>query len=315
MAIQYNPFLIYSTSLQKLLTASKGTPNPAMFLYENGARNIIFMLEGLTRIHNDAFPNKKMEKWYNRFKKLEDLFGQIDYVCSFKKDFEKNKTLVAADIKKMQDLINEFSNSLNVLLIKKNWGNNKLLKFNAFIVSQAFLYDEKYKNKIVNTYNKEITKVVDFVKNMEFKIKVLETELHELRRKLRWLSIYALSFQGMFQLTKSQTNPAWSKKYMVKEIVDSPYVKLPKAIKGVPIIALNYHSFIALSFIISKLGKLKDSGLETLILKNSLGYTDNKCKTTLGKKYVSEKIIFENANKLIATFFKSDEVLKSLLIH
>jgi hypothetical protein len=311
---QYNPFLTYSISLNKLLVVAKSKPNPAIFLYENGARNILFMLEGLARIHRATFESKKMEKWYNRFKKLEDLFGQIDYIYSFKKEFEKNKTIDVASVKKMELQIQEVANTLNNILTIKNWCNNKLSKFDAFITDQAFKYDEVYINKIKVTYTKEIDKVIEFVKNQQYKIDVLETELHELRRKLRWLSIYALVFQGVFQLTKSQTNPAWSKKYMQKDIVTSPFVQLPKAIKGIPIIALNYDSFIALSFIISKLGILKDSGLQSYILKTNLSFSDAKIKTALGKKMVAEKEIFANANSLITTFFKDDNVLSNLLV-
>jgi hypothetical protein len=314
MATQFNPFLTYSKSLQKLLVSAKNKSNPAIFLYENGARNILFMLEGLTRIHKDTFTNKKMEKWYNRFKKLEDLFGQIDYIHSFKKEFEKNKVLDVVSLKKMEQQIQDIAIILNASLTNKNWYNQKLLKFDAFIVDQKYTYDASYTNQISITYKKEIEKVIDFVKKQAYKIDVLETELHELRRKLRWLSIYALAFQGMFQLTKSQTNPTWSKKYMQKDIITSPYVQLPKPIKGIPIIALNYHSFIALSFIINKLGILKDSGLQSYILKTKLGFADIKIKTMLGKNLVAEKEIFNAANTLIATFFKVDNVLSNLLI-
>jgi hypothetical protein len=56
--LNFNPFQIYSQQFQTLLTQAKDNENPALFLYQNGARNVVFMLEGLTRLHKEAFEHK-----------------------------------------------------------------------------------------------------------------------------------------------------------------------------------------------------------------------------------------------------------------
>ena len=89
-SIKFNPFLVYSEKLNAQFQVAKTSDNPALYLYKNGARNTLFMLEGLTRIHKNAFDNPKMEKWYERFKQLEDLLGQIDYFDAFKNLYLKS---------------------------------------------------------------------------------------------------------------------------------------------------------------------------------------------------------------------------------
>lgn len=49
------------------------------------------MLEGLTRLHNKAFDEKIFDKWNKRFKKLEDLFGEIDQYLVLEKELKTNK--------------------------------------------------------------------------------------------------------------------------------------------------------------------------------------------------------------------------------
>ena len=71
---EFNPFLFYSKQLQVLFKKAAEQKNPALWLYNNDARTVLFMLEALTRIHNKAFDEKIFSKWNKRFKKLEDLF-------------------------------------------------------------------------------------------------------------------------------------------------------------------------------------------------------------------------------------------------
>lgn len=87
----FNPFLFYSAQLQELLLKSSKEKNPALWLYKNNARTILFMLEALTRLHNHAFDEKLFEKWNKRFKKLEDLFGEIDQYIVLENELKLNK--------------------------------------------------------------------------------------------------------------------------------------------------------------------------------------------------------------------------------
>jgi hypothetical protein len=308
----YDPFLFYNKQLADLFQKAAETENPALFLYQNGARNVVFMLEGLTRIHKNAFADSKMEKWYERFKKMEDLFGQIDYFDSFKKQFEKSQILPEKSLAKLTEKADNSVAALNKMLKSKNWLTEKTSKFEVFIIGCAFKFDENHVAKITEAYQIEVQKITDLATKLNFKCTKLETELHEMRRKLRWLSIYAQAFQGLFQLKKPRTAPEWSKKYLLPEIVNSPFNQLPKPIKNLPIIRLNYYSFIALSFIIQKFGGLKDQGLQNLVIEQDLQTSRLQTKFLLGEKYADENVILETASAILKTFFE-DDVLKNLI--
>jgi hypothetical protein len=312
-SIKFNPFLVYSTQLNTLIEAAKATENPAFYLYKNGARNIIFMLEGLTRIHKNAFVNPKMEKWYERFKELEDLLGQIDYLDAFKNQFETNKIIDAKAVAKINTKIEKPLLILNTLLKIDNWLDGKLLKFDDFIAKNNFKYDAKYAALIVKAYQKEINKIKDFATELHGEFKEVETELHELRRRFRWLSIYPQAFNGLFQFEKPAVNPDWSAKYMTEQIVNSPFNKLPNAPENLPIIYLNYPNFIALSFIIQEFGKLKDKGLQTEFLAAELSKSKAEIPVLLGAQYLDKKTILATASQLLKTFFE-DKVFDNLLV-
>ncbi|MEY4905094.1 MAG: hypothetical protein RLZZ292_2909 [Bacteroidota bacterium] len=310
--VHFNPFFQYSQQLNNLLQQAKNNENPAWFLYKNGGRNIIFMLEGLTRLHQNALEDSKMEKWYNRFKRLEDLIGQIDYLDAFKTQFEANKTVDAAALTTLTEKTNASVAELNKRLAEKFWFEDKLSKFDAFILETDLKYNEKYAAKIRKTYKKEVDEIIDFAKELKYNFKIVEDELHEMRRKLRWLSIYPQAMCGMFQFDRQATNPDWSAKYMTEKIVNSPFNKLPAVVDGLSIIALDYHCFIALSYVIQEFGALKDKGLQTIVLTTELGYSPKKAKQTSGENYTEETTILSDASKLLLTFFE-DKILKNLV--
>ena len=312
-SIKFNPFLIYSTQLNTQLEAAKASDNPAMYLYKNGARNILFMLEGLTRIHKNAFDNPKMEKWYDRFKALEDLLGQIDHLDANKNELAKNKVITAKVATELNKKVEVPVLALNTLLKEDNWLDGKLLKFEAFIEKNKFQYDKIYVDAIVKAYQKEIKKITDFTTELKGELKDVETELHELRRRFRWLSIYPQAFNGLFQFEKPATNPDWSTKYMTEQIVNSPFNKLPNAPEKLPIIYLNYPNFIALSFIIQEFGKLKDKGLQAEFLTHELKKSAASIPKLLGDNYLDKTTILATASQLLKTFF-DDKVFDTLLV-
>jgi hypothetical protein len=309
----FNPFQIYSQQLQTLLTQAKSTENPALFLYQNGARNVVFMLEGLTRIHKEAFEHKKLEKWYERFKKIEDLLGKIDFTDTFKKQFEKDKTVDEKNIQKLNKETQSVAKELNKMLEKKGWLDGKMLKFNTFIASLGLEYDKKDTIKILKAYNDEVLGIIKFAHELKFEIREVEIELHEFRRKLRWLSIYPQAFGGLFQFKKTETIPTWSEKYRSEKILNSPFNQLPKAVENLPTIHLDYDCFLALSSIIQDFGDLKDKGLQNFVLTNHLEFTKQESKQILGDNYHDEAIVLKSASDLLKTFFK-DGVLENLVV-
>jgi hypothetical protein len=166
--------------------------------------------------------------------------------------------------------------------------------------------DEKQEVKAIESvYLTSIKKIKAFAAENERGFTELETQVHELRRKLRWLSIYPQALQGCIQLTKTASNDKNVKKYLTPEIVNSPFNKMPAAGANRDLLMFKKDYFLALSWMISELGRLKDLGLRAVALYESGGTSkiDTKIEakvlsdaTAVCRTYFAEK----NLDKLIS---------------
>lgn len=319
-SVKLNPFLFYSKQLQSLLAKASKQKNPALWLYKNDVRTVLFMLEALTRLHDKSFNKKNFNKWNKRFKKLEDIFGKIDEYISIENDLRTNKRVSKEALKYFKVNSDNYIQKCNQRLIEKNWLNNKLLlfdeKLNDFDCTGEHLL--KLKNSILN----EIDTIIRFVEKNDCCFTKLEEEVHELRRKLRWLSIYAQALNGLIQLSKLTKKSKFSNNYFTKEVLNSPFNKLPAKPKNAVIIEFDKNSFFALSWLINELGILKDSGLKIHVLKNALYVSEKiteeqaqiKAIKLLGFKQTIESDILKQASSLIKTALLKDKILENLII-
>jgi hypothetical protein len=94
--------------------------------------------------------------------------------------------------------------------------------------------------------------------------------LHELRRRLRWIPIFAVSLDGLI-VTSDKHNPA--KEYrslLTSEVAKSPYARLPEPIREDKPIKISKSLFLAAIDMIAQLGELKDIGEEVEGLQHAL---------------------------------------------
>ncbi len=321
----FNPFLFYSTKLQSLLTKAAGQKDPAMWLYKNDVRTLLFMLEALTRLHNHAFDEKVFDKWNKRFKKLEDLFGEIDEYASLEAQFKTNKKIPKEVIRYFTLHKENYLERCNRRLASKDWLSDKVLSFDQKMAQFDQPYDDAYVGQLRFALEKEVDEILYFALRVDYKFTRIEEEVHELRRKFRWLSIYAQAMRGMIQLRKS-SRPGVRKKhhiaYFTKETLQSPYNKLPAKPKDVATLEFDSDSFFALSWAIQELGTLKDRVLNLYQLRDALYVTDelNKEEATkkaiamLGLKATVEADVLKEASELIHTFIAKDKVLDTLIV-
>ncbi len=86
----------------------------------------------------------------------------------------------------------------------------------------------------------------------------VEHGLHELRRRLRWLSIYAAALDGAVQLDHAAKPPKGWTRYLTPAVVGNPFNELPKGDGSVKPVLVPAPLFYALSWLIAELGVLKD---------------------------------------------------------
>jgi hypothetical protein len=324
--MKYGPsrFDFFLNQLQTLLTKAAKQKNPGLWLYQNNMRTPLFMLEGLAKLYSGLHNQKKFEKIKAQFKVLEDILGAIDYYDAFAKEFSKNKNIAPAIISYLQAQTREKIQSLNETLTEKEWigpDSKRIKKIQEKLSTANWLKEEKEIKELNDFYGQAIYEIVEFVKSDQFHFANVEADVHELRRKLRWLSIYPQAVKGCIQLTNSKTASKEVNKYLTTEIISSPFNRMPDAGNGKYFLLLNKKYFYALSWMIAELGKLKDSGLRVIAIKEALQQTTPvsdsvayaKAYSMLGKTEPKLQQVLTKAEAVCKTYF-AEHNLEHLVI-
>ncbi len=285
-------FEFYLIQLDDLLLKASRTNNPALFLYQNDARTKVFMLEGLAKLYAGMHNEKQFLKIKERIKLLEDLLGGIDHYDNFAKDFLKDKDMPAALRLFFEKRKNEKLAELNAALLRRKWINHDPLRTKKIRKRLARMDWEPQETEIElikKFYLKSINGIITFfAETGTTTFTNLEEQVHEIRRKLRWLSIYPQALQGAIQLVDNKVKNKAINKYLIPDVVNSPFNKLPKQGSNKPTLLLEKNYFLALSFMISDLGKLKDKGL--LVLAT--------CEAIKATQKLTEDVALKQALKL-----------------
>lgn len=269
-------FLYYLIKLEGLLETAGKQKNPALWLYKNDARTPLFMLEGLAKLYTSIHNPKKFTKLKVQFKLLEDTLGAIDYYDNIAKDISTNKKIPATITSYLQAQTREKIQSLNEILVEKEWlsaDGARIKKIQKKLSRADWLKEEPEIAAINEFYGKSIYVITAFVNTSGCNFKNLESEVHELRRKLRWLSIYPQAIRGSIQLSKNKTMPKQLAKYLTKKITTSAFNIMPDAGDASCFLLLEQNYFYSLSWMIAELGKIKDGGLHVIAVKEALQQT------------------------------------------
>lgn len=302
--------------VNELLKLSKSKDAVSAF-YTKNARSSFFMLESIARLNAKAFDDKASQTYLKLFKKFEDQLGIIDYYDVVLQHLQKQKKADA-------DVLGYFERKKIKAFAKLDKYIRKVELVELLTKSTEALALDDTSDKIESlqkAYLSEIESINDFVATYKKGFTDMELQVHELRRKLRWLSIYAQAFGGVFVLQDSTQKFAWEKLYVTAEAKKSPYNTLPenKALKNT--IALNKTVFYALSTLIKELGALKDEGLTTEGLQKAIRKTKTIKKEdiqafteTLLPKAKTQAVLLEEAHALADEAILKQGLLNALVI-
>lgn len=280
-------FDYYLNQVQTLLDKAAKQKNPALWLYQQNLRTPLFMLESLAKLYAGIHNPKRFSKLKEHFKLLEDILGAIDYYDAFARQFATDKRIPKPVTSYLQAQSREKVQQLNEALTEKGWlgdDNRRIIKIRKKLDGADWLNEEKDGKAIEAFYHTAITEIIKFARERKFHFQNVEADVHELRRKLRWLSIYPQALRGTVQLTAVKPVPAHLKKYMTAAITGSPFNKLPDAGDNKYFLLLDQSYFYSLSWMIAELGNLKDSGLAVIAVKEALQQTESLAETAALKK-------------------------------
>jgi hypothetical protein len=291
MTLGLDRFKHYLVQFDTLLLAASKTENPALYLYKNDGRTKVFMLQGLCKLYAGLHDEKKFLKLKERFKAIEDLLGGVDHYDAFAISFKADKKIPKEIIPFLEKKRKEKMDDLNWMLLKKKWINHDPLRSKKIykkLENMNWLDAKKEKELITKFYLNAIADINKFYKETGATFTNIEEQIHELRRKIRWLSIYAQALQGAVQFSTKKIIDKKVDKYLTKEIVASPFNKMPAKGKNTDVILLEKKYFLAMSNVIAALGNVKDEGLKIFNTKEAIQAT----------QAVSEDIALSNAYKL-----------------
>jgi len=323
-AVGRQRFEFYLAKFQAVLLKAEESDAPAQTLYLNDGRTPMFMLEALCRMYEKLHNKKIFSKLRAHFKMLEDMLGAVDYYDAFYQELKGDKKIPNTIKQYLQAQTEEKLAELDQVLSDNGWikaENKRMLKIASKLKKVDWLDEAEDTDAVKKQYGKNVEDILALMTSKEINFDNVEEDVHELRRQLRWLSIYPQCFQGLFQLVKGVKPTATQKKYLTKEITTSPYNKMPSKGDLQEVISLDANSFYALSWLISDLGKLKDSGLQIMILAEAVAATSKasdeqamqQAYKLCGSEHMNMEAILAAAKADSDAFF-GEEVLNKLIL-
>lgn len=302
-------FKNYLLKWESLAEKAASAKDIAVFILENDGRTVFFMLEALTKIYKNLHDEKMFSKYNERFKDIEDKLGEMDHYRECIDEFSKQGNEAEEIAGYFRDKYARSALQLNNLLAEDDWLNGKRVKKIIGKLEEAeWKKEEKEMELVKKYYDNEIAEFKTLY-NKTGSMRLIEDHLHEFRRRLRWFSIYPHAMQGAIQLDDvSKTSSL--EKYHSPEIVSSPFNQFPAPGNQQYVLFLEKSNFLALSWMIDALGKLKDRGL--LEENRVQAFKDMDLPYEVSGIKASEDNILEEANSIMQKFMQ-EGVLDNLV--
>jgi hypothetical protein len=304
-------FSFHINLLEQLLLKATRQKNPALYVYKQGGRTTLFMLEGLAKLYAGVLQKKRFAKMKERFKVLEDALGSIDYYDVLAQELKSMARIPKPLVQYAEAQKREKIQYLQEVLLEGGWlgePSKRLEKIRAKLEETRWLEPAEEAAAVKDFYGEAVYSIKQFLRGEGNTFNDIEHDVHELRRQLRWLSIYPQALRGMIQLgneAATTSTQAVFKKYHTAAITQSPFNQMPPVGDASFILLLDKNRFLCLSWTIAELGRLKDQGLREVGLAEALLETGSAADEAqahqqalklLGKKQIPISGLLEQAS-------------------
>ena len=156
-----------------------------------------------------------MAKIKEHFKLIEDGLGQIDYFNWLSVALKGNNQVPEEYRQYVEKQLVSKVTELNQMLIDKGWlrdDGRRIKKIVKKLNEAGWLNPAEEVEAISSFYKTSIADITEFVAKTNYHFENVENDVHELRRRLRWLSIYPQALQGIIQYTADTRSAAQLKK-------------------------------------------------------------------------------------------------------
>jgi hypothetical protein len=263
----------------------KHTGSAALFghaIYRAGTRTPAFMLQGLARIHEATDDAKStFDALKKEAKILEDALGQVDFWWTM---HEKSRGWGLPDEVRhyFRDRHVQAAGHAAGWAEARRWVDHRYMeddgpsrlrshKLAKRIAKVDFLDAKQEAHAIAAFLKTALKRAQEDASRLD--LGDLEAGLHELRRDLRWFSIFAAALDGRIQLDGRADVPASWQRYLTPEVVQSPFNQLPRPSDRSKVVHLPASAYHVLSWLIAMLGDLKDRAQWTHTVEEALRIT------------------------------------------
>lgn len=262
------------TWLARLSPGFTGHRDPAALadaLLGQDVRSTLFHLEGILKLYRRSY-EQALDGPYRAAKALEDALGAWGAAVHLV-ELARQLSLPAPALSWCETQAS-WARSEVIEQLKTHWlplpdGTVPLLRaISDTLVVLDFEGYARDRRSLIREIRRWLRKVADTPLDMY----VLQGNhgMHELRRQLRWIPIFAVSLDGLV-VTSDKHNPV--KEYralLTSEVAASPYARLPEPIREDRPIEISRSLFLATVDLISQLGELKDAGEDLEGLEHAL---------------------------------------------
>jgi hypothetical protein len=250
-------------ALAKHLRGARGQPSPGLALHRSEARAVLFQLEALARFHREAIDDGAFVPLHAAFKSLEDVLGAVDFSDAIARRFGTGDVAVRAYFTGRRA-------EACVAVVHRLEDDGWWAEGDATPPRLAALLDalddvrwprpRKERDRARDYFTDCAKRLDKRLAANEFDFQQLETGVHEVRRRVRWLSILPAALDGLFVRDEAEPMGKPLDWYRKKEIVASPFNAFPRRDDVPKPLLLDSPAFLALSWYIAELGAWKDRG-------------------------------------------------------
>lgn len=251
-------------SLARKLREAREEGSPAMALHHGGTRALLFQLEALARAHRATLDDAQFLPLHQAFKTLEDGLGAVDFHDALLRRLgeDEEPSLRAYFVGRRMEACASVERWLNTHGWWPRAGKSPeaLDDIVSVLENARWPSRRKERRRIGEYYARSAIKLHERMAAGEFDFNSLESGVHELRRKVRWLSILPAAFDGLFVRIEDEQGDQALAWYRKPEVLASPYNDFPSR-KDVPDpLKLDSPAFLAMSWLIGEIGVWKDRG-------------------------------------------------------
>jgi hypothetical protein len=259
----------------------------AVRCYLEDLRTPAFLLQGLGRVYRKVLPRDAgavIERQRIIYKEVEDALGEFDAWHTL---FGRAHTAWRAPAEvqawfhdNRMHAAGRVDAALHLLRLAPEVGGHGtvegardipgLVGIRAECADLPWPADWKDRKKVARFLADELREIEEQCESDTLNLRNLEGGLHELRRRLRWPSVYAAALNGLVVIGAQRAAAPGLTHYFTDAVTGSRHAHLTRNRRVAQPLEINYAHWIALSWLIQELGLLKDQRQWTAALKAAL---------------------------------------------